>query len=325
MTNTSVKNTIAVLLVLSVLTALCSCSKKEIKLSNPNADENTVRIYEYIKSLEGAYTLSAQQESTWIDGADYEINYIFDASGKYPAMRGLDYMNDDFEGVNERALEWRNKGGLVTICWHTGADFTGAWAEAQSSEVTDWDAMFTEGTPENKAMLDGMDKAAAALKELQDKGVTVIWRPFHEFDGAWFWWGKGGPENFKKLWITMYDRYTNYWQLNNLIWVLGFSHNGEDIKDWYVGDEYCDIVGADSYDLIEVPMLWKAVNKINKGKKPVCFHECGDNLSVTELEQYPWVWFMTWHSEYLIDTNTKDELNELYNSERVITLDELLF
>ena len=48
-----------------------------------------------------------------------------------------------------------------------------------------------------------MDKAAEALQELKEENIPVLWRPFHEFDGAWFWWGKGGSENFKKLWIMM--------------------------------------------------------------------------------------------------------------------------
>ena len=54
--------------------------------------------------------------------------------------------------------------------------------------------------------------------------VPVLWRPLHEFDGAWFWWGKGGAEAFKKLWRLMYDRFTGLHKLDNLIWVLGYSH-----------------------------------------------------------------------------------------------------
>ncbi|MGN0522886.1 MAG: glycosyl hydrolase [Eubacterium sp.] len=292
-------------------------------LSNQNADETTKAVYEYIASLQNKKVLSAQQESTWMGSDDYEMEYIYDCSGKYPAMRGLDYMNDDFEGVNRRAKEWWEKGGLVTICWHTGSDFSGAWEEAMNDEVADWDAMLTDGTAENKAMLEGMDKAAMALSELQEAGVTVIWRPFHEFDGQWFWWGKGGSESFIKLWQTMYDRYTNYWHLNNLIWVLGYSHNGEDYKKWYPGDEYCDIIGADSYDGGSQPKLFKKVKRINKANKPMCFHECGANPTAEELKETPWVWFMTWHTEYLTDYNDKNAINELYNSDYVITLDEL--
>lgn len=195
-------------------------------LSNPNATETTRKVYDYICTLGTTGTLSAQQESTWMGSVDYEMDYLLEATGKLPALRGLDYMHDDFSGVNERAIKWWSEGGLVTICWHTGADFSGEWKHALETAVEDWDAVFTEGTHENIEFLKGMDKAAEALLELQEAGVTVLWRPFHEFDGKWFWWGKDGSDTFVKLWRMMYDRYTNHWGLNNLIWVLGYSGNG---------------------------------------------------------------------------------------------------
>ena len=292
-------------------------------LSNPNANKKTNEIYQYLCKINGEYTLSAQQESTWMGSPDYEINYIYNSTGKYPAMRGLDYMNDDFKGVNQRAIEWWNKGGLVTICWHTGSDFTGEWNDAQNDSVANWDKMLTEGTKEYKNMIAGMDKAAKALLELQNAGVTVLWRPFHEFDGGWFWWGKGGSANFIKMWHIMYKRYTEYWGLNNLIWVLGYCHNGVGIASWYVGDDYFDIIGADSYDKSEFTSLWTKMNNIAPNGKPVCLHECGENPTVSELDTMPFSYFMTWHTEYLTNTNTNTELKRLYNSDRVITLDEL--
>ncbi len=265
----------AALLVISLCFAACAIKNESThsrpRLSNPNSNDLTCKIYSYLCSLSGSGVLTAQQESTWMDSPDYEMNYIYNASGKYPAMRGLDYMNDDFDGVNRRAAEWFGKGGLVTICWHTGSDFNGEWKDAMNDEVTDWDALFTEGTPENKKLLDGMDKGAKALSELQKNGVTVIWRPFHEFDGGWFWWGKGGADNFVKLWRLMYERYTEYWHLNNLIWVLGYSHNGKDYTKWYPGDEYCDIIGADSYDGGAQPKSIKRKNRyafMNAGRIP---------------------------------------------------------
>ena len=318
------KTTVSISTLLAVMLILSSCGTgKTPELSNANADTTTQTIYRYLCSAEGSGCISAQQESTWMDSPEYEMEYIYNASGKYPAMRGLDYMNDDFEGVNARALEWWNKGGLVTICWHTGADFSGAWDEAMNTEIADWDAALTEGTPEYEKLIAGMDKAAKALSELQDKGVTVIWRPFHEFDGAWFWWGKGGADNFVKLWRIMYTRYTDHWKLNNLIWVLGFSHNGEKINPWYPGNKYCDIVGADSYDGGAQPELYETVRKVHAKDKPICFHECGANPTADELRQTGWLWFMTWHTEYLVDNNTPEQIKALYTSDWVITLDEL--
>ena len=324
------KKSISIMLILVMTLGLftaCSGTGGEAKLSNKNADETTKEIFEYVKSVYKSGIITGQQESTWMDdgNTEYEMQYIEKASGKLPAMRGLDFMNDDFDGVVERSKDWWNKGGLVTICWHCSCYFTESWDACMNSEVSNWDSWFDEKSDDYADMLRGMDKAAKALKELQDAGVTVLWRPFHEFDGAWFWWGKGGPENFKKLWKTMYDRYTNYWGLNNLIWVLGYSHNGDNMKAWYPGDEYVDIAGADSYDGGSCADLYKKVVKVVGENKPVVFHECGSNPTVSQLEKdgAKWAWFMTWHTEWLTDQNSNDKLNELYNSEYAITLDEL--
>ena len=123
----------------------------------------------------------------------------------------------------------------------------------------------------------------------------------------------------------MYDRYTNYWGLDNLIWVLGYSHKNEMYKDFYPGVEYVDIAGADSYEIGAHKDLFKAVKRVVKGEKPVCFHECGTIPMVEEFKKAnaEWVWFLAWHTEYLVDNNTPQNLKAIYNDEYVITLDEL--
>ncbi|MCI5904906.1 MAG: glycoside hydrolase family 26 protein [Oscillospiraceae bacterium] len=295
------------------------------KLSNPNASKEAKALFEYICSTYGNGIISGQQESTWMGSDQYEFDYIYKNTGKYPAIRGLDYMNDDFSGVNKRAAAWHDKGGIVTICWHCGSDFSGSWAESMKTEIVDWNKALTKGTTEYEKLIKGMDKGAAALKELKDKNIPVLWRPFHEFDGAWFWWGKGGAENFKKLWTIMYDRYTNYWGLDNLIWVLGYSGNGKNYDSWYPGDKYVDIAGADSYSDGANGNLYTNVCKVVGDTKPVCFHECGRIPTVEQLKNASakWVWFMTWHTEHITDHNDTKTLKEIYNDDYVITLDEL--
>ena len=299
--------------------------KQENKLSNPNATPEAIAVYNYICDTYGSKIISGQQESTWKGSDEYEMDYIFEHSGKYPAIRGLDFMNNDFYGCVDRAVEWWDKGGIVTICWHCGNDFNDSWDEAQADDFDDWDKVLTEGTPEYEDLIRGMDKAAKSLSYLQDKGVPVLWRPFHEFDGAWFWWGRGWSERFIKLWTIMYDRYTNHWGLNNLIWVLGYSGLGIDCDDWYPGDEYVDIVGADSYDGGPCNSLYNKMVEIAGDRKPVCFHECGSNPTVDELisTNTKWCYFMTWHTSYLTRKNKPEALNALYNDDYVITLDEL--
>lgn len=290
------------------------------QLSNPNADEITKEVYAYICDNFGEYMLSCQQESTWMTSPDYEMDYIEETTGKLPAMRGLDYMNNDFEGVNERAKAWWEQGGLVTICWHTGVISSGY--QESLNDNPDFDKLLTEGTEEYNTMMESWDKAAMALTELRDAGIPVLWRPFHEFDGKWFWWGKGGADNFIRLWQMMYDKFTNEYNLTNLIWVLGYT--AEVKGGWYPGDEYCDIIGADTYDNSTNVKAWKKLQKVTDSDKPITFHECGNVPPVEDFEKDGaiWSWFMIWHTEHIMG-NDKDNLRAVYNSERVITLDEL--
>lgn len=289
------------------------------KLSNPNADEITCKVYDYICENFGTSIMTCQQESTWMGSPDYEMNYIEKTTGKLPAMRGLDYMNNDFDGVNSRAIAWWKKGGLVTICWHTGVKSSGY--QESLDDKPNFDKLLTEGTDEYNEMMESWDKAAKALTKLRDAGVPVLWRPFHEFDGKWFWWGKGDAENFVKLWQLMYDKFTNEYGLTNLIWVLGYSG---DVKDgWYVGDEYCDIIGSDTYDNSTHSKAWKKLEAMDTGK-PMAFHECGNVPSVDKFvnDGCLWSWFMIWHTDFIMNKDAKN-LKEVYNNDIVITLDKL--
>lgn len=292
-------------------------------LSNPNATEKAQLIYDYLCSVSGLGIISGQQESPGAGSANNEINYLKKITGKYPALRGLDFINDDFEGVTQRAEFWANDmGGLVTICWHWGTPPDGIGYESSKGTI-DLNEALTEGTDLYNAMIAQMDNAAEYLKQLQDEGVVVLWRPFHEFDGQWFWWGKGGSDKFIQLWQLMYDRYTNYHGLNNLIWVLGYSSSLRD--NWYPGDEYVDIVGADSYATgTRSSMYARSVSFAAEGM-PIPLHECGNIPNPDKLisDEVKWTWFMTWTLSYLKDSNTKEELNTIFNHDYVITLDEL--
>lgn len=293
--------------------------KSRYQLSNPNADVNARKLYDYINDNYGKAMITCQQESTWMGSPDYEMDYIFKTTGKYPAMRGLDFMNGDFDGVVQRSKEWHEKGGIVTICWHTGVN--GFGYQESLGDTPDFTRLLTKGTDEYNAMIENWDRGAKALQELRDAGIPVLWRPFHEFDGQWFWWGKGGADNFIKLWQMMYDRYTNEFELNNLIWVLGYS--GEVKDGWYPGNDYCDIIGSDTYDNSTHAAGWKKLDAMNTGK-PLAFHECGNMRRIENFEAdgAMWSWFMIWHTNYITDNNPK-MLEYVYNHEKAITLDEL--
>ncbi len=291
-------------------------------LSNPNATEKAQLLYDYLCSVSGHGIIAGTEEGCGAAAANNEINYLKKVTGKYPALRGLDFINDDFEGVVSRATFWANSmHGIVTIGWHWGTPPDGIGYESSKGSINLTEAL-TEGTDLYNAMIEQMDIAAGYLKQLQDEGVVVLWRPFHEFDGQWFWWGKGGSEKFIQLWQLMYDRYTNYHGLNNLIWVLGYSTQ---IKDgWYPGDEYVDIVGADNYGKGTRHAMYNRAASFGAEGMPVPLHECDFIPDPDQLieDNAKWTWFMTWTLDYLKE-NTKDELKSIYNHDYVITLDEL--
>lgn len=296
-------------------------------LSNENAIENAKNVYSYLKGVYKTSCLTGQMESTWMGSPDYEMNYIEKNTGKLPAIRGLDFMCNDFKGVVSRAEEWWEKGGIVTVCWHTGADFASEFTDSLEDNIN-WDEAFIEGSETYNSLLAGMDRAVPYLQQLEDAGVPVLWRPFHEIDGGWFWWSKGGAENFKKLWQMMYTRYTDYWGLDNLIWLLGYSSNvNVDKTEWYPGDEYVDLMGADSYDPGENKALYDLCTEIAPEGMPIVYHECANIPSADAMTGSGalWTFFMVWHTDSLTDTqlNSIAHLKEIYNSDYFITLDEL--
>ncbi len=302
------------------------------KLSNPNALAEAQKVYNFICNSEHVNILSGQQESTWMpQGAEYEFDYIKNCTGKYPIIRGFDFLVDengnDFSDALNRAVEWHKNGGIVTICHHCGKNFKGSWEDSQKDCVEDWGKLFEEGTAEHIQLKNGLDIGAEYLLKLQENNVPVLWRPYHEFDGKWFWWGKGGPENFKRLWRFTYNYYTYHWHLNNLIWVLGYSetgreNNNHDLAVWYPDDEYVDVCGADSYAEGPNVELYRKIRRIVSNKKPICLHECGKIPTYDEMKNSGayWAYFMSWHTEWLFNNNTEDYLKKVYSDKHIITL-----
>jgi beta-mannanase len=184
------------------------------KLSNNSASKEAVALYAYINDMFGKKILSGQMYSGW--GFD-EFNYIKEVTGKSPAIKGLDFIQDKLnDTVTQEAIDWWRSGGIVTIMWHMGAPGIGEGYENSKKEI-DIDKCFQEGTVEYKVFWDELRKKGDLLEKLKQANVPVLWRPFHELNGNWFWWGKQGAGKFKKLWRAMYDYYVNKRKLNNLI------------------------------------------------------------------------------------------------------------
>ena len=295
-------------------------------LTDPLAIPAAVRLYEYLCALQGRGCLTGQMESSWCATCEHEINFLLERTGRMPAIRGLDFMDNDFLGVVRRAADWHARGGIVTICWHTGADFASEYRRSQADEL-DWASALTPGTQAHRDLLTGMDRAVPYLRRLQEMNIPVLWRPFHEMDGKWFWWGRGGAEGFIRLWRTMYDRYVRHHGLHNLIWVLGFSDARGDLAPWYPGDDVVDILGGDSYKGGAQGELYRKCAAIAPSGMPICYHENGEipTRAMMEAESAPWVWFMTWHTRWITseEFNPADRLQAVYRDPYFITLNAL--
>ena len=291
------------------------------RLSNTCASDSCQRLYHQLCRWFGRYVIIGQQESPVKGLHEQEIDWLSHVTGQRPAIRGLDFIHNDFAGVTERALRWRDQGGIVTICWHTGVDGIG-YRDSQA-EHPDVDEIITPNTELHDKWMKRLDAAASALQQLKQEDVPVLWRPYHEFEGRWFWWGKDGPAAFKELWRMTWLYLTKEHSLNNLIWVLGFADDAR--AEWYPGDEFVDIAGSDTYKGVTAHATsWRKL-RARYPQKIAAFHETGlmPHPDAFFNEGSVWSWIMPWHGHNLMQNNSCEQINELYHDQRFITLETL--
>ena len=191
------------------------------RLCNPAASPEARKLYRFLWSIYGRKTLTGQQESP--GPRREELDYLNRITGRLPAILGLDFIDpNDWDGVHDRAIAWAAPAGSSPLCWHWGAPDVGTGYE-NSKKNFDVVAALKAGTPQNSAMMAQMAAVGNQLARLRDAQVPVLWRPFHEFSGDWFWWGKHGPAAFRSLWALMHDQFTRRLRLDNLLWVLGWA------------------------------------------------------------------------------------------------------
>lgn len=303
------------------------------KLSTQAPHRETRMLWSYLMDSfthrihSGAMSLNAKEEAEW----------LFAQTGRYPALTGLDFMNhtrnyswyDKSVVVNE-ARNWYNRNGLVAICWHW-RDPSRATEEFYTSGTSFDISKITETTSaEYQAMLSDIDIIAGYLKQLNADKIPVLFRPLHEASGRWFWWGAKGPEPCKALWRLMFDRLVNYHGLKNLIWVWT-TDAAPDNLEWYPGDEYVDILGADIYaadgDFSSQLLTYDAIKEKFGGRKLVTLSENGPVPDPERLmaDGAHWSWFMPWYGSFIRDgiKNPLSHWQKVMSHDYVVTLDEM--
>lgn len=303
------------------------------ELANPNASAETRRLHAALLGEFGRRTFAGQHESSPADPARLaQVAALTD--GRAPAILGLDllryspaYEHPHGDGVIEVARDWALKrGGIVTLSWHWMSPFGGAdpvWSSFSTDKTTfDAGRVSDETSPEHAAIIRDLDHIAAQLAILRDARVPVLWRPLHEAEGGWFWWGAKGPKTAKALYLLMFDRFTRVHRLDNLIWVWTTTDD-DDAPDWYPGDDYVDILAADLYAPSglrgDFAATYDRIREQHAGRKPIALGECGRLPRLTP--RAPWLWFLVWDDRIVrAELNPPSDVSSLYQSPALVTL-----
>lgn len=338
---------------------------------NPKASPEVFQLLQFLYSLQGKYTLTGQHNFVsdlvrydrivhdmtgkypvvW--GSDFSFMAQGDSVRNYQhcgpmnltvpfdscAVNGRS-ANELRQGMIDEAKRKYAEGRIITLMWHCcfptecdECDGSSIWTLSNNLPSQEkWSELTTDGTPLNTQWKNQMDGIAIYLKQLQDAKIPVLWRPYHEMNGVWFWWcNKSGENGFRKLWIMTYDYLTNHHKLNNLLWVWN-TNAPRDIpgdeagpyKDFFPGADYVDVLAADVYRQDYKQSHHDDLLKIGGGKL-ITLGEVGQLPTIEQYEAQPsWEWFMVWG--YFVNGKSNKELvNQIYNHPRSITLDEIDF
>ena len=318
----------------------------------------------------------SDEEVSWKGQTD--IAEFYKRSGHYPAIGGFDMLfaagghheEGWFKGYTENNLVMTEQlwemGGIPTYTWHwkvgedtvfytqgTPAGFNnpGCTEDVMGTSNTNTCFNYTkafkgdkcqeldETSQEYKDIVADVDIVSGYFKQLEEKGIAVLWRPLHEASGGWFWWGTASAECYVQLYRLVFKRMVETNKLNNLIWVwnintdpaLGYDYSALNAA-WYPGDEYVDIVAVDIYDPLNDHN--SAANYYNKivsdvgTNKMIALSENGaipDIDSIAEDKAY-WSYWMTWSQTWsgnFLEKTPTDMWKKNLDDKRIIALDNM--
>jgi mannan endo-1,4-beta-mannosidase len=303
-----------------------SAAETPVRPVTPGATPEAVALLNFFHRIAGQHTLTGQHNYP----ADKDQHTMASAKawGKVPAIFGKDlgfakegdkdsaYVRDQI--VAELKQQYQN-GSLVTMCWHevpptadepvtfrarrgSGTNTTSATSallntvQGQLTE-SQYQDLLTPGTELNNRWCAQVDAIVPYLKKLEAAHVPLLWRPVHEMNGTWFWWGgQRGKYGTAAIYKMMFDRLVKHHQIKNLIWIWSVDRpEGTSLKfeECWPGPEYVDILALDCYQEFK-QSYYDDLLKLASGK-PITLAEVGNNLSLAALQAQPrWTWWMTW-------------------------------
>jgi mannan endo-1,4-beta-mannosidase len=302
--------------------------KPPVRPADPQA---TPQVWALLASLTRGYghrTFSGQFQAADSDA-------IKDETGVTPAIFGDDLgdyspskaeRGADPKNLVEKAIARAKKGQIITFSWHWNAP-TGLvdtpqarWYMGFQANSTTFDFQAALNDPSSdgyKLLLRDIDAIAAQLKKCDKAGIPVLFRPLHEAEGGWFWWGAKGPQSYVQLWRLLFNRLTKVDHLHNLIWVFTVGSD----PNWYPGDAYVDVLGVDAYpDDHSDPLsnTWDSLKGRYDGRKLIALTEFGGIPDIPRMRHFgvEWAYFVPW-SNYLKATPV-DTVRRVYRDASVV-------
>lgn len=260
-----------VLFAMMTTLAATACAPDSERQPSQPCDEQataaTAELYDTMKRAAAHGVMLGHQDDLsygvgWVDEGAYRSD-VKEVCGDYPALFGWDLGHIEladstrnldgveFEGMRRNMRFVHEHGGVNALSWHTRNLLTGgdAW-DVSSDRVV---ASVISGGELHDAYFAWIDRVADFLLSLRsDDGelIPVIFRPYHEMSGGWFWWGAKhcSPEDYIALWRETIDRLRSRGVHNIVVaYSMADYENEEEFASMYPGDDYVDIVGFDIY------------------------------------------------------------------------------
>ncbi|MYX18806.1 glycosyl hydrolase, partial [Streptomyces sp. SID8380] len=290
----------------------------------------------YLRSLTGNHVLSGQQGGANSDPA-YWTARVHDITGEYPAVWNGDFgfSQNDIDNrqkvVDQAKTEWNN-GSLPGLMMHAcrpdvaTCSFEGGADPVKGSKLSDseWQQVVTDGTSLNSAYKRKLDQFVPYFQQLKSAGVPVLFRPLHELNEGWAWWGgRPGANGSARLFRITHD-YLESKGLDNLLWVWNVKDTAANggsggVGNFYPGDDAVDVASLDPWVKGYPTGDWYQAMLNTAHGKPVALAEVGTVPTPAQLAAQPrWAWFMIW-SEYLTTANSASGLQSTFNNSRVLS------
>ena len=314
----------------------------------PNASNEAKALLKYLRSISGNHILSGQHNFP----ATGERNTLFAAQyiGETPVVWSQDFGfaaegdKDSYLSrplIIEEAIRQHRKGAIITLCWHAvpptadepvtfqpvpGRDPQLPLASVQGKLTEEqFRDILTPGTALHKKWEEQVDVIASYLKQLEDAGVPVLWRPYHEMNGDWFWWGGRyeGKYTTSALYKQLFDRMVKFHKLNNLIWVWSVdrpSQPGREFVNYYPGTKYLDILAIDIYGNDFNQSYYEGLLSLSEGK-PVTLGEVGNPPSPEIIGRQPgWIYWVVWAG--MVRGTSASDYEKLVKDDHVLFMED---